>query len=44
MAVNEPVVIGIIAVLVLGFFLLYLFLRRIATDFRDGLEEGRGGP
>lgn len=39
----DPVLVGILAVLVAFFFFIYLFLRRIVTGFREGVERGRQG-
>ena len=37
----SPVLVGIVAI-ILGFvFFVYLFLRRIATGFKQGLEQSR---
>jgi len=37
----DPILVGILLALVLFFFFIYLFLRRIATGFREGIERGR---
>jgi flagellar biogenesis protein FliO len=38
---NDPLVVGFL-VLLLGFVLFaYLFVRRIVTGFREGVENGR---
>ena len=38
---NDPLFVGILVVLI-GFFLFaYLFVRRIVTGFREGVENGR---
>ena len=39
-ALSDPVFLGILAVLVLLFFLGYLFLHRTVAEFRRGLERG----
>lgn len=41
MAFTDPIFLGILAAVVLFFFFIYLFLRRIATGFREGFERGR---
>ena len=38
---NNPLIVGFV-VLLLGFILfMYLFVRRIVTGFREGVQEGR---
>lgn len=37
----DPVLIALVVALVAFFFFIYLFLRRIATGFREGMESGR---
>lgn len=41
MAFTDPVFLGILVAVVLFFFFIFLFLRRIATGFREGLEGGQ---
>ena len=38
----DPVLVGIVAVLLLFVFFLFLFLRRTMKGFREGMQEGRG--
>jgi len=35
----DPVLVGLVAILVLFFFFVFLFLRRTATAFREGMNE-----
>lgn len=44
MAFDDPVFLGLVAVLVVFFFFLYLFVRRTVLGFREGFERGRGPP
>lgn len=39
-ALSDPVFLGILAVLVLIFFLGFLFLHRTVSEFRRGFERG----
>jgi len=39
----DPVLVGIVAVLLTLIFFLYLFLRRTVTEFRKGLKGGDRG-
>jgi len=39
----DPVLVGIVVVMLVAVFAVYLFLRRIATGFREGVQRGRGG-
>lgn len=41
-ALSDPVFLGILAVLVLIFFLGYLFIHRTIVEFHKGLERDRG--
>lgn len=37
----DPILVGMVAIM-LGFvFAVYLFLRRITTGFKEGIEQGR---
>lgn len=38
----DPVLVGIVVVMLLFVFFVYLFLRRTLTGFREGLNQGRG--
>lgn len=38
----DPVLIGIVVVMLLFVFFIYLFLRRTVTGFREGMNQGRG--
>ena len=40
-ALSDPVLLGILAVLILLFFLGYLFLHRTVAEFRQGFQRGR---
>ncbi|MFB6180044.1 MAG: hypothetical protein ABEI77_10005 [Halorientalis sp.] len=37
----DAILVGIIAVMLAFVFAVYLFLRRIATDFKQGVKQGR---
>jgi hypothetical protein len=37
----DPVLVGIVVVLLTFVFLLYLFLRRTVTGFIEGMRQGR---
>jgi len=37
----DPVLVGIVVVLLAFVFFVYLFLRRIVLGFREGLNQGR---
>lgn len=37
----DPVLVGIVAVMLVFVFAVYLFLRRIATGFKEGLQQGQ---
>jgi len=39
----DPVLVGIVAVLLLFVFATFLFLRRTMQGFKEGMQEGRGG-
>jgi len=39
----DPVLVGIVVVILIVVFAAYLFLRRIATGFKEGLNQGRRG-
>jgi len=41
MALTDPVFLALLAALVIFFFFIYLFLRRITTGFREGYEKGK---
>lgn len=41
MAFADPVFLALLAALVVFFFFIYLFLRRISTGFREGYERGK---
>ncbi|MFB6300173.1 MAG: hypothetical protein ABEH65_07935 [Halobacteriales archaeon] len=38
---DDPVLLGLLAALVVFFFFIYLFIRRIVTGFREGYEGRR---
>ncbi|MFB6164259.1 MAG: hypothetical protein ABEJ31_03785 [Haloarculaceae archaeon] len=38
----DPVLVGIVAVMLAVVFAVYLFLRRIATGFKEGIDRGKG--
>ncbi|MDY6818944.1 MAG: hypothetical protein SVG88_09820 [Halobacteriales archaeon] len=38
---GDPVLLGLLAALVVFFFFIYLFIRRIVAGFREGYEGGR---
>ncbi|WP_436929216.1 DUF7859 family protein [Halosimplex halobium] len=38
---EDPVLVAIVAVLLTFVFLLYLFLRRTAQGFKEGMNQGR---
>jgi uncharacterized membrane protein YdbT with pleckstrin-like domain len=38
---EDPVIVGIVVILLALVFFLYLFLRRIATGFKEGLDEAK---
>jgi hypothetical protein len=38
---EDPVLVAIVAVLLTFVFLLYLFLRRTAQGFKEGMNKGR---
>jgi hypothetical protein len=42
MAQVDPVLVGIVVVMLLVVFAVYLFLRRIATGFKEGVQQGKG--
>ena len=37
----DPVLLGIVVVMLTFVFLVYLFLRRTVTGFREGMNQGR---
>lgn len=37
----DPVLVGIVVVMLVFVLAVYLFLRRIATGFKEGVEEAR---
>ena len=39
----DPVLVGIVVVMLAFVFFVYLFLRRIATGFKEGVQQGKGG-
>ncbi|WP_282568465.1 DUF7859 family protein [Halorhabdus amylolytica] len=39
----DPVLVAIVMVLLAFVFFVYLFLRRIATGFSEGMREGKRG-
>jgi hypothetical protein len=39
----DPIMLGILAVLLVLVFFAYLLLRRTVTGFKEGVEEGRNG-
>lgn len=39
----DLIVLGILAVLLLFVFFVYLMLRRTVTGFKEGVDRGRGG-
>lgn len=41
MALNDPVFLGIVAAVVVFFFVLYLLIRRTVLGFREGFQQGR---
>jgi hypothetical protein len=38
----DPVLVGIVIAMLIVVFAVYLFLRRIATGFKKGLQQGKG--
>ncbi|MFB6152235.1 MAG: hypothetical protein ABEJ40_10550 [Haloarculaceae archaeon] len=38
---EDPVLVFLVVVVLGFFFFVFLFLRRIVTGFRDGLDQGR---
>jgi hypothetical protein len=41
MAFEDPVLVGIVVVLLVFVFAMYLFLRRIVTGFKEGMQDGQ---
>jgi flagellar biogenesis protein FliO len=39
----DPILVGMVAFLLFIVFTIYLFLRRITTGFKEGVERGRDG-
>jgi hypothetical protein len=37
----DPVLVGIVVLMLAFVFAIYLFLRRIATGFKEGVEEAK---
>ena len=37
----DPILVGMVALMLAFVFAVYLFLRRIATGFKEGMETGR---
>jgi len=38
----DPILVGIVVVMLIVVFAVYLFLRRIATGFKEGVRQSRG--
>lgn len=39
----DPVLVGLVVLFLAFVFIVYLFVRRVATGFSQGLREGKGG-
>ncbi|MFW5905714.1 MAG: hypothetical protein ACOCUO_02595 [archaeon] len=40
----DPVLMAIVVVMLAFVFFVYLFLRRIATGFKEGVQDSKRGP
>ncbi|MDG5778869.1 hypothetical protein VB773_03610 [Haloarculaceae archaeon H-GB2-1] len=38
---NEPVLVGMVVVMLAFVFFIYLMIRRTVTGFKEGMEKGR---
>ncbi|WP_256867899.1 DUF7859 family protein [Halorientalis salina] len=39
----DPILVGMVGLMLAFVFAVYLFLRRIATGFKEGVEQSRDG-